>query len=258
MKDKKFFAVKDYERALFYNKGELIGVLKGGIYEIDRTDRVKGTEIVFIDMYLISIPWGIPKKYGIITRDGVKIGMFGDMKLRIRGCKTFYNDIVAGKKIWCVIDLRDWINTLLHTSLRDIFKEYNIFSILLEDRERIINLITSKISNEFLMYGLEIESFNVIDIKVPEDIENLLTFNKEKFKTKILLKQNDIDNLIQEKTEIQIYLKELKDSKMELQNKLLHDKITLEEYNKKKKQVEIFINEAFEELKKIEELLSRL
>ena len=30
----KFFAVKDYEKTLFYNKGALIGVLGGGVYDI--------------------------------------------------------------------------------------------------------------------------------------------------------------------------------------------------------------------------------
>ena len=68
IKNKRYFAVKDYERVLFYNKGELVGDLGGGIYEIDKKARVKGTEIVWIDISLLSIPWGIPIKNGIPSR----------------------------------------------------------------------------------------------------------------------------------------------------------------------------------------------
>ena len=67
IKDKKYFAVKDYERALFYNQGTLVDVLRGGIYEFDKKARIKGTEIVWIDTSLIEIPWGIPKKHGLPT-----------------------------------------------------------------------------------------------------------------------------------------------------------------------------------------------
>ena len=41
IKNKKFFAVKDYEKALFYNKGKFIGALGGGIYELDKKARIK-------------------------------------------------------------------------------------------------------------------------------------------------------------------------------------------------------------------------
>ena len=179
IKDKKYFAVKDYERVLFYNQGRLVDVLRGGIYELDKKARIKGTEIVWIDTSLIEIPWGIPKKHGIPTKDGVTVGLFGDLKLKISDVKTFYNDIVAGKKEWIIQDLKDWIMGLLHTSLKDIFKKYNMKQIILEDRERVINLITSKITEEFLRYGLELETFNVIGMKTPEGIQEILDKDKE-------------------------------------------------------------------------------
>ena len=47
IKEKKFFVVKDYEKALFYNKGELVGTLGGGFYKIEKKARMKGTEIIY-------------------------------------------------------------------------------------------------------------------------------------------------------------------------------------------------------------------
>jgi len=178
IKEKKFFTVKDYETALFYNKGELIGVLKGGMYELKEEGKVKGTEIVWIDTSLLNIPWNIPKNNGIPTREGYMIGLEGDLKLRINDAKIFYNDIVAGKKMWIVQDLRDWIMSTLITSLRDIFKDYTMRNIFLEKRDRVINLVISKITEEFAQFGLELITFNILNIDTPKDIEEILYSNR--------------------------------------------------------------------------------
>jgi len=257
IKDKKYFAVKDYERALFYNQGTLVDVLRGGIYELDKKARIKGTEIVWIDTSLMEIPWGIPKKHGLPTKDGVTIGLFGDLKLKINDVKTFYNDIVAGKKEWIVQDLKDWIMGLLHTSLRDIFKNYNVKQVIVEDRERVINLITSKITEEFLRYGLELETFNIIGIKTPEDIQEVLDQDKEKLKAKSQVSRGNLEELILQKEELQFRIKELKDKRSALQDNLLNDEITSEEYGNKEKQINVFIEEIEEELRKIEEMISK-
>ncbi|MHA1499224.1 MAG: SPFH domain-containing protein [Promethearchaeota archaeon] len=258
IKDKKYFAVKDYERALFYNQGTLVDVLRGGIYELDKKARIKGTEIVWIDTSLTEIPWGIPKKHGLPTKDGVTIGLFGDLKLKINDAKTFYNDIVAGKKVWVVQDLKDWIMSLLHTSLRDIFKSYNVKQVILEDRERVINLITSKITEEFLRYGLELETFNIIGIKTPEDLQEVIDQDKDKMKVISQISRGNLEDLILQKEELQLRMKELKDKKKELQDKILTDEITTDEYGKKQQQIDIFIEDAEEELKKIEESISKI
>ncbi|TXT58620.1 MAG: hypothetical protein BAJALOKI1v1_1600001 [Promethearchaeota archaeon] len=178
IKEKRFFIVKDYERALFYNKGELIGVLKGGMYELKEEGRIKGTEIVWIDTSLLNIPWEIPKQNGIPTREGYLVGLAGDMKLRISDVKIFYNDIVAGKKVWVLEDLRDWIMSSLLTSLRDIFKDYGMRDIFLEQRDRIINLVISKITEEFAHFGIELVTFNILNIETPKGIEEILYSNR--------------------------------------------------------------------------------
>ncbi len=255
IKDKKFFAVKDYEKALFYNKGELIDVLKGGIYELEKKSRIKGTEIVWVDASLIEIPWGVPLKNGIPTKEGCIVGLHGDLKLRINDVKTFYNDIVAGKKEWIVQDLKEWIISLLHTSLRDIFKKYGVKQIILEERERVIALITSKVTEEFVRYGLELETFNIIGMKTPEDIQDILDQDKEKTKTIAQASKDNLDDLIQQKNDLQSRIKDLKDKLKELQDKLVDDEINQEEYNKKKTQIQIFIDEAEKDLKKVNEQL---
>jgi regulator of protease activity HflC (stomatin/prohibitin superfamily) len=184
IKKKKYFIVKDYEKVLFYNKAELVEVLGGGVYELNKKDKMKGLELVWVDTSFIKIQWGIAQTEGIPTKDGVVIGLHGDLNLRVTNPKTFYNDVIAGRKIWNVEDLKNWIKSLMHTSLRDIFKNYNAKEVLLEDRERIINQIISKITDELLRYGLEFESINILGIKAPEGTEKLFGAEREKAKIK--------------------------------------------------------------------------
>jgi len=242
IKNKKYFAVKDYEKTLFYNKGELIGVLSGGVYELDKSARIKGTEIVWIDTSLTEIPWGIPQSKGIPTKEGYIIGLYGDLKLKISNVKMFYNDVVAGTKVWKIQDLKEWIISLLHTSLRDIFKSYTAKSIILEDRERVINQVISKVTEEFLKYGLDLETFNVIGIKAPEDTEILFEQDKDR-----------VEYFTKQKKDLQNRIEELKSKLKEQQDLLLKDETTREDYEKKKQQIQMFIDEAQEELKKIED-----
>ncbi|MHA1466586.1 MAG: SPFH domain-containing protein [Promethearchaeota archaeon] len=205
IKDKKFFAVKDYEKALFYNKGELVGVLGGGVYELEKKAKIKGTEIVWIDTSFIDIQWGIPQSNGIPTKDGIFIGLHGDLRLKIYDVKLFYTDVAAGKGAWGVENLKEWIMSLLNSSLRDIFKNHQAKQVVLEERERVINLVIAKISEEFMRYGLELETLNIIGVKASEGTEKLFEVEKERGK-------------ISNEIEILRLKKELEAQKMDLES----------------------------------------
>lgn len=180
IKKKRFFAVKDYEKAIFYDRGVLVDVLGGGVYELDKKARTKGTEIVWIDTSLIEIQWGIPQSSGIPTKDGVIIGLHGNLKLRINDAKNFYTNVIAGKKAWTGNDLKNWIINLLHTALRDVFKNYTAKSVLLEERDRVVTLLTSKITDDFMSYGLDLDTIDIIGLKTSEGMEKLYRLEREK------------------------------------------------------------------------------
>jgi len=44
IKKKKYFIVKDYEKVLFYNKAELVDILGGGVYELNKKDKLQGLD----------------------------------------------------------------------------------------------------------------------------------------------------------------------------------------------------------------------
>jgi regulator of protease activity HflC (stomatin/prohibitin superfamily) len=224
IKEKKFFAVKDYEKVLFYDKGELLDTLGGGVYELEKKAKIKGTEIVWIDTSFIDIPWGIPQSSGIPTKDGIFIGLHGDLRIRINDVKIFYNDVVAGKRDWRVQNLKEWIMSLLSTSLRDMFKNHQAKQIILEERERIINLITAKVSEELMKYGLELETLNIIGVKAPEGTEKLFEVEREK------VKMSDELELLKLKQELEAQKRDFESTKKEYERKeaILNSKMELE------------------------------
>ncbi|HMF33603.1 MAG TPA: SPFH domain-containing protein, partial [Candidatus Lokiarchaeia archaeon] len=172
IKKVRFFAVKDYEKALFYKNGEFVGEVRGGIYEIEKQAQTKGTEIVWFDTSINEMPWGFPAENGFPTLDNSMVGLFGDMKLRLSDVRVFYQDVVGGGNEWTLQDLKDWIKGLLQTSLRDIFKRYELDQILREDRETVISQVEAKVAEEFSQYGLILESFNILGIKSPASSPN--------------------------------------------------------------------------------------
>lgn len=224
IKEKKFFAVKDYEKVLFYDKGELIDTLGGGVYELEKKAKIKGTEIVWIDTSFIDIPWGIPQSNGIPTKDGIFIGLHGDLRIRINNVKVFYNNVVAGKRDWCLQNLKEWIMSLLNTSLRDMFKNQQAKQIVLEEREKIINLIIAKVSEELMKYGLELETLNIIGVKGPEGTEKLFEIEREKSKI------SDELELLKLKKELEIKKRDFESAKKEFERKeeILDSKMELE------------------------------
>ena len=80
---------------------------------------------------------------------------------------------------------------------------------------------------------------------------NEIIKDKDKMKVMSQVSRGNLEELILQKEELQLRMKELKDKKNELQDKLLKDEINSEEYGKKKRQIDLFIEETEQELSKI-------
>ncbi len=249
IKKGKFFNVKEHERVIYLKHGELIAELSGGTYELEKKSRVKGTEIIWFDTSMHQILWGIPKINGIPSRDGFLFGMFGDLKLHIYNVSIFYKYVIGGSKGWSLQQLKDWIISLFHVVLRDIFKEYDISEIFQESREIIMNKVVSKVCDEMNLYGLELDAFNILGFKTPDNAKEILNSGVEQaYQLKNWL-ENEKSRDIDDRRIIQDRIKSLKNRFHGLQNLLLENKITREEYDNKCQTIKEFIEEAKSELK---------
>ncbi|MFW9951102.1 MAG: SPFH domain-containing protein, partial [Candidatus Thorarchaeota archaeon] len=171
------------------------------------------------------------------------VGLYGDLKLKIRDVSLFYNDVVAGKGPWTRQQLKEFINGLLFTSLRDIFKKYTAKQVMLEERDRIINLITGKVVEEFLRYGLELETLDILGVKTPGGNETLFNVEKVKFK---LSEDAEIYKLNLELANSGKRIAELKEKLDTLDELLVNDKISKDLYKTRVQRIE-------KELKELEQ-----
>jgi len=258
IKKKKAFAVKDYEKVLFYNKGNLIDVVEGGLYELDKKARLKGTEIVWIYNSMIEIPWGIPLRNGIPTKEDLMVGLHGDLKLSIKDAQTFHKNVIGGRNNYKVQDLKDWIMTLLLTSLRDIFKKYSVKNIILEERERVINLVKQKIVGEFSKYGIHLETFNIIGIQAEESIQKILDHQKDIMISLAESSKDSFDILMKKKSKIEERKSELEENLKQLQDDLLNDKIKKQEFDTKKSIINDFLAEEDKKLQEVNDRLEKM
>jgi len=249
IKKVKSFNVKDHERALFLKHGELITDLGGGTYDLEKSARIEGTEIIWFDTSIHQILWGIPQTNGIPTQDGFIVGLFGDLKLHIENATIFYRFVVGGKPKWAVHHLKEWIKGLFHTTMRDIFKNYDITDILRENREVVMNKVIAKVCEELNLYGLELDAFNILGFKPPESAKHILGAEKA---TSNSLQQWINTQKAQDLEEHQIVrnrIVSLKKRLQDLQDRLIAAYITQDEYNEKSELINTFITEAKAELR---------
>ncbi|MHA1562983.1 MAG: SPFH domain-containing protein [Promethearchaeota archaeon] len=248
IKKAKFFNVKEHERALFLKHGELIAELSGGTYELEKKSRVKGTEVIWFDTSMHQIFWGIPETNGIPSRDGFLFGMFGDLKLHIYNVNIFYKYVIGGSKEWTIQQLKDWIISLFYVILRDIFKDFDISEIFQDSREIVMNKVISKVCDEMNLYGLELDVFNILGFKPPENAKEILNSKPEQAHQLKKWIENEKKRDIEDRQGIQDRIKSLKSRLLGLQNDLLENKIIREEFDLKRKMINEFLEEANAEL----------
>ncbi|MHA2365277.1 MAG: SPFH domain-containing protein [Candidatus Hodarchaeales archaeon] len=247
----KNFGVRDYERCLFYRTGALQAVLEGGIYEVDKEARNKATEIVWVDTGIVDVPWGIPHFQGLMTSELIKIGMNGNMKIRVSEPAAFITRVVAYKKDFTDQVTKEFISGLMITSLRDIVKNYTLRNFLLSNREDIKGLSRTKFSQEFKDYGLELISMDILGQAFPPEVQNDVDDILGETRA-------DISNLREEKARLEDAIKRMKLQLEELEEQYAAGNIDDEEFDKKENRINKIFKRREEDLKKIQSQIDEI
>ncbi len=245
------FVVKEHEHAILLKNGELISEMPSGTYALDKDSRNIGTEIIYIETTIQNIPWGIPQINGIRTKDGFLIGMFGEIKVRINNATSFYKYVIGGLETWTIGDLKQWIKSLLHTSLREIYADYNLKNIFQDDTEMVMNKITAKMIEEFHLYGLIIESFSVLGYKASEEANQYIDANQTTSLQKYQFSEKMQEKKYQDQEIIQNRIASLEKRRNVLQDQLLDSLISKDEYEMRIFMLSSFLDESKNELEKI-------
>ncbi|MHA1270159.1 MAG: SPFH domain-containing protein [Candidatus Helarchaeota archaeon] len=172
------FAVKDYECAVFLQKGEIIDILKGGVYELEKSAKIEGTEIILADTREIQLPFGIAMDSNLLrTADGFPLGLFCHLTLKIEDVKKFVIKI-TGNNIYTGENLRDSIRNIVDPALSDIIYSYNLSELASIPQNKFASEIVVIIYDQLMDKGIKIIGFGPVNFKYPEDAKSVLELTR--------------------------------------------------------------------------------
>jgi regulator of protease activity HflC (stomatin/prohibitin superfamily) len=170
------FIVKDLENAVLLQSGALVGVAGSGIYELDKTAKRPGSEIIWVTKREFLLKWGTP---GIYTSDNILIGCYGISRMRVINPRNFIMNVVSHKHYYSGTELKNWVKQTIIAAVKHVMSRYTVPELLKERRSLEIQT-RSELGPETSRWGLELVGLDIGGFKVPDEYEALLSYEIEK------------------------------------------------------------------------------
>ena len=185
--------VRDSQLAVFVDEGRVADVFTPGRYRLTtRTIPVltylKNWDKLFespfkSDVYFYSSRLRVDQKWGtpnpITFRDkefgAVRVRAFGIYTYRIVDPKTFYLNVSGTRERYTVDELSGQLRDTIVGSMTDLFAESAIpFLDLAANQDELATKLRAKLADSFKALGLELASFVVENVSLPEDLQKVL------------------------------------------------------------------------------------
>ncbi len=187
--------VRPGQMAVFINEGEIADIFREGLYELSTSNMPLltvlkswkyGFESPFkVDIYFISVDEKINQLWGgTPSKIAVKDPDFGMLRIGANGIynykvvdppKVFITKLVGTDREYTVTECRPQLNGQITTSFTDFFGEskvtlFDAYGNISEFSEAVLE----DLKPQFDQYGLELISFNIKEIRVPEVVEQAM------------------------------------------------------------------------------------
>ncbi|MCK4847799.1 MAG: SPFH domain-containing protein [Candidatus Heimdallarchaeota archaeon] len=179
------FVVKEPENAVLLQSGVLVGVAGSGIYQLEKTARHPGSEIIWVSKREFIIKWGTP---GIYTSDNIMVGCWGISRMRVVNPRNFIMNVVSHKHYYSGEELKNWVKQTVIAAVKHVMTRYTVPELLKERRSLEIQT-RSELGPESSRWGLELVGLDIGGFKVPEDYQSLMSYEIEK---QVLEKQQEL------------------------------------------------------------------
>ncbi|UCG90138.1 MAG: SPFH domain-containing protein [Candidatus Heimdallarchaeota archaeon] len=170
------FIVKDPENAILLQSGSLVGVAGSGIYELDKSAKRPGSEIIWVTKREFIIKWGTP---GIYTSDNIMVGCYGISRMRVVNPRNFIMNVVSHKQYYSGDELKNWVKQTIIAAVKHVLSRYSVPEMLKERRSLEIQT-RSELGPETSRWGLELVGLDIGGFKVPDEYQALLSYEVEK------------------------------------------------------------------------------
>ncbi len=185
--------VRPGQKAVFINEGEMADIFDEGRYELTTSNmpvltKLKSWKYGFespfkVDIYFISAdekiaqPWGTPSKIAVKDPDFgmLRIGANGFYNYKVVDPGTFIVKLVGTDREYTVDECRPQLNGEFTASFTDFFGESKIT--LFEaygNIQEFSDQVETDVKPAFSQFGLELISFKLREIRVPEVVETAM------------------------------------------------------------------------------------
>jgi len=185
--------VRESQAALFVNEGQIADQFGPGRYTLTTQTLpvltyLKNWDKLFespfkSDVYFFSTrlqlnrKWGTPNPITIRDKEfgAVRLRAFGIYVYKVSDPKAFHKAISGTRAIYTVDDLDEQLRNTVVSSITDLFAESAIpFLDMASNQDEFGSRMKTKLDGVFAGYGLELQSFQVQNISLPEEIQKFL------------------------------------------------------------------------------------
>ena len=186
--------VRESQVAVFVHKGKIADIFQPGQYTLStnnlpvlsglRALLYQGRDVVVkSDVYFVNtkqftnLKWGT--KNPITMRDAdfgmVRVGAFGTYSMRVFDAERFLKELFGTNSTFTVADINDHLKSLLVSQMADTVAESKIPMLdMAANLQEFSAMCRTNITEKFREYGLDITSFTIENISLPQEVEKVL------------------------------------------------------------------------------------
>ena len=187
--------VRESQVAVFVHKGKIADIFQPGQYTLStnnlpvlsglRALLYQGRDVVVkSDVYFVNtkqftnLKWGA--KNPITMRDAdfgmVRVGAFGTYSMRVFDAERFLKELFGTNSTFTVADINDHLKSLLVSQMADTVAESKIPMLdMAANLQEFSAMCRTNITEKFREYGLDITSFTIENISLPQEVERCWT-----------------------------------------------------------------------------------
>lgn len=191
--------VKDYERALLVNDGEIESVFSPGKYSANKLrDIGRNPDAVYVYLKPFKLKIGIG---GVMSEDNVEVGCYGTMRVAVDDINMFYTEVLGDEDAFTEEDLKEFIDSNVQAFLRTELAKHEAKE-LYRQNDIFVPKLRASLEDFFNGIGMEFKDVNIQGINLPDDIKDALQSKKsQEIELEKERKRQDVEKREQEQTD---------------------------------------------------------
>lgn len=162
--------VNEGEVAVVLEDGQSHGAMPPGKYVFQKARVTGALDIVWIVTGQQSLKWGIGN---VTSADGIQLSGNGVLYVRVDDARKFNTEVVQGAATLIEVDLQRLLMPRIQGVIRTVLARFPALE-LQTQRELFNEAVTTALTDTFLVMGLAIVNFEVVEVNFPPEFKAII------------------------------------------------------------------------------------